>query len=144
MFNPFFGANFKLRQCKVEGYPNYDKSVFMEPSAVASSDEEIIAIMEKQYPLDEFIDPKNFKSYDELAKKLASVLDTSGVSDTAQSSIGDDEEPEEPEEPPVKKENKRSPKRNVTVANDDSDDTGDDAALDYFRKIAAGDDDAPF
>lgn len=74
VFDAFEGANFKLRVRQVEGYPNYDTSVFMEPSPIADSDEYIIEVVNQMKPLREFIDPKNFKSYDELKRKFESVM----------------------------------------------------------------------
>ena len=74
VFDLWEGANFKLRMRKVEGYPNYDESTFSDPLPVAQSDEAILAVVNKQHKLSEFIDPKNFKSYDELKTKLDSVL----------------------------------------------------------------------
>ena len=75
--NPFDfwkGANFKIRIRTVEGYPNYDQSIFDTSKALLSDDEELEAIWKKQYSLKEFLDPKNFKSYDELKKRLDEVL----------------------------------------------------------------------
>lgn len=75
--NPFCmweGANFKLKIRQVEGYRNYDKSEFDKPSPVAKSDKEMEEIWEKEYSLQEFISPSNFKSYDELKTKLDRVL----------------------------------------------------------------------
>ena len=74
VFDLWEGANFKLRMRNVEGYPNYDESVFADPAPIASSDEQILEVVNKQYKLAEFVDPKNFKSYDELKAKLESVL----------------------------------------------------------------------
>lgn len=78
--NPFDfweGANFRLRIRQVEGYRNYDKSEFSEPSSLSDDDSMLEKIWEKQYSLQEFIDPKNFKSYDELKTKLDRVLGNS-------------------------------------------------------------------
>ena len=75
--NPFDfwkGANFKLRIRTVDGYPNYDQSVFETPAPLNDDDSELEAIWKRQYSLKEFTDPKNFKSYDELKKKLDEVL----------------------------------------------------------------------
>lgn len=74
VFDLWEGANFKLRMRNVEGYPNYDESVFAEPGPVAPSDEQILSVVNKQYKLAEFLDRKNFKTYDELKAKLESVL----------------------------------------------------------------------
>lgn len=75
--NPFDlwkGANFKLRIRTVESYPNYDMSVFDTPSPVGT-DSEMEVIWNKEHSLLEFLDKKNFKSYDELKEKLHLVLD---------------------------------------------------------------------
>jgi hypothetical protein len=71
--NPFDfwkGANFKLKIRKVDGYWNYDKSEFEPVSQVAESDEKIKEIWKSQHALKPFLDPSNFKSYDELKEKL--------------------------------------------------------------------------
>ena len=75
--NPFDfwkGANFKLKIRKVDGYWNYDKSEFEGVSQLKESDDDIKAIWEKQYPLKPFVDPSNFKTYDELKEKLNRVI----------------------------------------------------------------------
>ena len=82
--NPFDfwkGANFKLKIRKVDGYWNYDKSEFEGVTALKESDDEIKAIWEKQYPLKPFVDPSNFKTYDELKEKLNRVI--TGTQSTA-------------------------------------------------------------
>ena len=84
VFDLWEGANFKLRMRKVEGYPNYDESTFSDPAPVKPTDEEILKVVNAQYKLSEFIDPKNFKSYEELKAKLDSVLSgASGYGTTA-------------------------------------------------------------
>jgi hypothetical protein len=75
--NPFDfwkGANFKLKIRNVEGYRNYDKSEFSSPSTFMEDDVEMEAVWKKQHSLQAFLDPKNFKSYDELKTKLNRVL----------------------------------------------------------------------
>jgi len=75
--NPFDfwkGANFKLKIRKVDGYWNYDKSEFEGVSQIKENDEDIKSIWSKQYPLNPFVDPSNFKTYDELKEKLNRVL----------------------------------------------------------------------
>ena len=76
--NPFDfweGRNLKLKIRQVEGFRNYDKSEFESvDSVVADTDEAIEAIWSQQHSLAEIVDPKNFKSYDELKKKLDMVL----------------------------------------------------------------------
>lgn len=72
------GANFKLKIRKVEGYRNYDKSEFASSSQLAE-DDKLEAIYNSLYALKDFVDPKNYKSYDELKAKLVRVLGESGV-----------------------------------------------------------------
>ena len=75
--NPFDfweGANFRLKIRKFEGYPNYDKSEFDQPSAIADDDSVIEGLWNQQHKLQELVDPKNFKSYAELKTKLYRVL----------------------------------------------------------------------
>lgn len=79
VFDYWEGANFKLRIRQVEGYPNYDQSIFDAPSAIAETDEEILEIARQQKPLRDLIDPKNFKSYEELEKKFKGVMQGGGV-----------------------------------------------------------------
>lgn len=79
--NPFDlweGADFALKIRNVAGYRNYDKSEFKKSSALFDGDEEkLSAVCEKLYPLAEFTDPSQYKSYAELEKKLNQVLGTS-------------------------------------------------------------------
>ena len=89
VFDLWEGANFKIRMRTVEGYPNYDQSVFAEPTLVAPSDEQILAVVNQQYKLAEFLDAKNFKSYEELKAKLDSVLSGGVAIPTAESMTND-------------------------------------------------------
>lgn len=130
VFDLWEGADFKLRQRKVEGYPNYDQSVFMSRSPIAESEEEILAIVNKQYLLSEFHDSKNFKSYEELARKLASVLETSGGPAKTAIEIASDDEYVPPKKTEVSK-------AKVTIQSNDDDDSDD--AMAYFKKIAQED-----
>ena len=80
--NPFDfwgGANFKIKIRQVEGYRNYDKSEFDKPSAVSDDDAELEKIWKKEHSLKEFLDPKNFKSYDVLKARLDKVLGLDGA-----------------------------------------------------------------
>ena len=80
--NPFDfweGANFKIKIRQVEGYRNYDKSEFDSITPVDGDDEKLEAIWKKEYSLKEFLEPKQFKSYDALKAKLDKVLGLDGV-----------------------------------------------------------------
>lgn len=73
-FDLWEGANFRLRIRNVEGYRNYDKSDFDTSSALVDDDDELDVIWKKVYALKDIIDPKNFKSYEELKSRLSRVL----------------------------------------------------------------------
>tara|TARA_X000000950_G_scaffold283025_1_gene382986 strand:- start:584 stop:1489 length:906 start_codon:yes stop_codon:yes gene_type:complete len=127
--NPFDfweGVNFKLKARQVEGYRNYDKSEFeTSPSAVADSDEAIEAIWNKQHSLAEIVDPKNFKSYDELKAKLTMVLAGGAKVATAESisaQTGEDD---------IEDVMAASPVQVTSNIDDDDDDT-----MSYFAKLA--------
>ena len=79
--NPFDiddGCNFKLKIRKVDGYINYDKSEFAEPSILSTDDDFLDTILDQVKSLDEFTSKDNFKSYDDLKSRLTKVL---GVED---------------------------------------------------------------
>ena len=133
VFDLWEGADFKLRQRKVEGYPNYDQSVFMEPSSISEDEEEILRICNSQHLLSEFTDRKNFKTYEELARKLAMVLDGGGNTQTAAAMSNDDDSYEAPKRQEVKKPAVKIAAK-VTESEDDDDD-----AMSYFKKIAQED-----
>ena len=75
--NPFDfweGANFKLKIRKLDGFWNYDKSEFEDPSKLFDDDAQADKVWKSQYSLKEFSAPTNFKSYDELKTRLDAVL----------------------------------------------------------------------
>ena len=124
--NPFdfwAGANFKLKLRKVEGYWNYDKSEFSAPSALFDDDDQLEEVWKKQYPLSEFTAATNFKSYDELKKRMDMVLaGTTTVGNAA--AVMEDAPWVEP-----KVDTKPTPAPTV--------DTGDDEdTMSYFEKLA--------
>ena len=125
VFDLWEGADFKLRMRKVDGYPNYDQSAFQEPSAVTEDEDKLLSIVNSQHKLAEFLDRKNFKTYEELSRKLASVLDGGGSNTPSAASLAeDDEQPRQ-----VKA---IAPKTKVSVASSDD----DDEAMSFFKKIA--------
>jgi hypothetical protein len=129
--NPFDlweGANFKLKIRNVEGYRNYDKSEFESPAPLLDNDEELEKVWKREYALAEFVDPKNFKSYDELKSKFDRVIGlTSGSpkpQTTAESSMYDESDNVKPAAPI------KSLKSPVTTVDDDDED------MDFFKKLA--------
>ena len=127
--NPFDfweGANFKLKIRKVDGYWNYDKSEFAAPSALLDDDDALEEVWGKQYSLEEFTAPTNFKSYDELKTRLDTVL-AGTVSVGNVTNVMEDE----PVETTVTVDTKESPAPTVDVSDDEEDDS-----IDYFQKLA--------
>jgi len=80
--NPFDlwdGANFKLKIRNVEGYRNYDKSEFADKEPLLDGDDERLEkLWQQEYSLKEFLQPKNFKSYEQLKARLDKVLGFDG------------------------------------------------------------------
>ena len=77
--NPFDfwqGANFKLKLKKVAGYWNYDASEFASTGPLLDDDDAMESIWKKQHSLTAFTASDQFKTYDELKKRLDYVLGT--------------------------------------------------------------------
>ena len=126
--NPFDfweGANFKLKLRKVDGYWNYDKSEFADPSALFDNDEEIEALWKTEYSLADFTASSNFKSYDELKTRLDAVLAGTVTVGTVEDVI---DTPVETVTVDTKTVDAPEPTVSVT---DDEDDT-----MSYFEKLA--------
>jgi len=75
--NPFDfwqGANFKIKIVKKDGYWNYDKSEFDRVAPLLDDDDAMEAIWKKEYSLTAITAPDQFKSYEELEKRMNYVL----------------------------------------------------------------------
>ena len=75
--NPFDfwqGANFKLKLKKVAGYWNYDSSEFDKVAPLLDDDDALEAVWQKQYSLSSLVAADQFKSYEDLEKRLKMVL----------------------------------------------------------------------
>ena len=68
------GANFKLKMTRQSGFPNYDESTFLAPGPLTKDEAELEQTWKNEYSLAEIIDPKNFKTYDQLKARLDEVL----------------------------------------------------------------------
>lgn len=79
-FDVWEGCDFKVKIRHSDGYRNYDKSEFALPSVLVNGDEDKLEeISNAMSPLYEFVDPKNYKTYDELKARLDLVLGTSSA-----------------------------------------------------------------
>jgi hypothetical protein len=139
--NPFDfwkGANFKMKLRKVEGYWNYDKSEFDSPSTLLDDDDALEAIWKKQYSLTKFTEPDQFKSYDELKKRLDMVLGNKAQArqeeqETEYDNYAATEQRAVSEEQVMQKlEDSYQASKNVESTSS----TDDDDPLSYFSKLA--------
>ena len=97
VFDLWEGADFKLRMRKVDGYSNYDQSVFSDQSQLFSGDEkQLLDVVSRQYKLSEFLERKNFKSYDDLKHKLEMVLSGEGGPSRTAAEMAEEDRPEVP------------------------------------------------
>ena len=121
--NPFDfwqGANFKLKIKKVAGFWNYDSSEFAAPSALLDDDDALETLWKKEYSLAELVAPDQFKSYDDLKKRLNYVLGLTPRQDPE--TVAEEELPPRPEEQVA---------ATVSASSDEEED-----ALSYFAKLA--------
>jgi hypothetical protein len=90
--NPFDfweGANFKLKIVKKDGYWNYDNSEFASPAPILDDDEVIEALWNKEHSLAAIVNVDQFKSYEDLEKRMNMVL---GLGKVAPKTASHDEE----------------------------------------------------
>ena len=119
--NPFDfwqGADFKGKIKKVAGYWNYDSSEFAAAAPLLKDDDALEQLWKKEYSLSEIVAADQFKTYDELKKRLESVLRLNQAPVT--SPIDEEAELEDLSEG-------RTPEANSPAEDD---------ALSYFQKLA--------
>ena len=136
--NPFDfwgGADFKLKIRQVEGYRNYDKSEFDNPTPLLGGDDtKLEEVYGQLKSLTDFVDPANFKSYAELQRKLYEVLGEDGVpgvSTEVATELNETSEPVVDAPTPVEPTPVAQPAQ--------TGDKEDDDALSYFAKLAQQD-----
>ena len=129
-FDFWQGANFKLKAKNVAGYRNYDSSEFASPGALLDNDDELEAIWKQESSLAELVANDQFKSYDDLKKRLSSVLGTKGARTQDPETVSEEDEYEV----------ERSTKSTSSFSSSSSsasDDEDEDEALSYFSRLAA-------
>jgi len=140
VFDFWDGCNFKIRSAKVKEYINYDKSQFESPAPLFGGDDsKIKEVWSKEYPLAPFVDPKEFKTYEELKENFDRVVGNIAgkkVSKTAE------EANDEPAPSPSKTRRARpEPAAAVAVAEEDTppfeaDEDDAEAILKRFQSMA--------
>jgi hypothetical protein len=130
--NPFDlwnGANFKLKIRKLDGYRNYDKSEFDTPAPLFDEDDRLERIWTQEHSLQDFLNPKHFKSYGELKARLDKVLGLTGGASQPRNVVEDtppwDEAPVSPAP-----QFKERPAPAIQAAD------GDDEDLEFFKRLA--------
>jgi len=78
-FDLLEGANFKLIIGKKDKYPTYEASKFDAPSKLSDKTEKMAEILDKCYPLSEYVSPDKFKPYDVLKARLEKVLGKAAI-----------------------------------------------------------------
>lgn len=133
--NPFdlwAGANFKLKIRNVEGYRNYDKSEFDRPGPLLDDDSELETVWKKEHSLQAFLDPSNFKSYEELENRLMKALGETTSAPRVAPKKAEEEELPWDEEPAPKHKAMASTKQ--MEIKEDSIDEDDD--MEFFKNLA--------
>ncbi len=135
-FDFWQGANFKLKAKNVAGYRNYDSSEFARQDALLEDDDAMEAIWKREFSLEEFTNADQFKSYDDLKKRLDYVLGIKGTPKFQdQESVQEEEEFRQQnrgESNSVPQSMKEELDSLAPTKSDDDDDT-----LSYFAALAA-------
>ena len=122
-FDFWQGANFKLKAKNVAGYRNYDSSEFTAVTPLLDDDDALESVWKKENSLKEFVDADQFKSYDDLKKRLEYVLGSKRPSTSIEEEDTDRGAAEELVTAAVS--------TTPSSVNEDDDD-----ALSYFQKLA--------
>ena len=130
--NPFDfwqGANFKLKIKKVAGFWNYDSSEFDSVAPLLTDDDALEAVWKKEYSLTSITAADQFKSYEDLEKRLKYVLGQR----PAQRARLDEEVEVEDDARSVATRQVEAATAPTASTNVDSD---EDDALSYFQQLA--------
>jgi len=134
--NPFDfwqGANFKLKLVKKDGYWNYDKSEFDRVAPLLDDDDALEAVWKKQYSLTAVTAPDQFKSYEDLEKRLKYVLGQKNAPRPRLDEEVDNEDNDRGSYAPDFTSRRSEPELPVVSSSNDED---EDDALSYFQRLA--------
>ena len=143
--NPFdfwLGANFKLKIVKKDGYWNYDKSEFDRVSPLLDDDDAMEALWKKEYSLAAVTAPDQFKTYEELERRMNMVLGNKTAPTRSrevaeqEDSYSSYEEKSSATENRVVEELEKSYARSKAPVSKVEPDEDEDDALSYFQKLA--------
>jgi hypothetical protein len=126
-FDLWNGADFQLKIRNYEGYRNYDRSEFKAPAPLFDGDEtRLQAVLNQLHDITAYVNPDNYKSYDELKTKLTDVLgrtDPTTIKETVATDTVQDTPPWDP-----------APETAEAAGNE-----GDEDAMSFFQKLANAD-----
>jgi len=142
--NPFDfwqGANFKLKIVKKDGYWNYDKSEFDRPGPLLDDDDAMEALWKKQYSLSAITAPDQFKSYEDLEKRLKYIFGEKQQSRRIDPEVEDEDNDRGSYTPDFSSRNQKSElptnlREELNSLSNSSQDEDEDDALSYFSKLA--------
>ena len=135
--NPFDfwqGANFKLKIVKKDGYWNYDKSEFDRVAPLLDDDDALEALWKKQYSLAAVTAPDQFKSYEDLEKRLKYVLGQKNAPRPRLDEEVNDEDNDRGTYTPDFTSRRSEPE--LPTVSSSSNDEDEDDALSYFSRLA--------
>jgi hypothetical protein len=136
-FDFWQGANFKLKAKNVAGYRNYDSSEFAAQGALLDDDDAMEAIWKKQHSLEEFVKPDQFKTYEELEKRMNAVLNPSATSRRVDPDTFDEQEEVVMKSRQQQREEERVVDKGFNAPDiTPSNSSDDDDALSYFQRLA--------
>ena len=125
-FDLWNGADFQLKIRNYEGYRNYDRSEFKAPTPLFDGDEtRLQAVLNQLHDINVYVNPDNYKSYDELKSKLNEVLGETARS--VKEEVAMDTVQDTPPWDPAP--------ATAEAAGDD----GDEDAMSFFQKLANAD-----
>ena len=130
-FDFWQGANFKLKAKNVAGYRNYDSSEFTKTEALLDDDDALETLWKGEFSLEEFTKADQFKSYQDLEKRMNAVLNPTSTRKSLDPETFDEQEELTLKSRDQIKEEVSVVKEPVAVAADDNDD-----ALSYFQRLA--------
>ena len=122
-FDFWQGANFKLKAKNVAGYRNYDSSEFSAQNPLLEDDDALEALWKKENSLQEFVAADQFKSYEDLKKRLGYVLGNKSRSVVIDEELEDESEG-------------RGSAEELVTASVKSSSVDEDDTLSYFAKLA--------
>jgi hypothetical protein len=121
---------------KKDGYWNYDKSEFDRVAPLLDDDDALEAVWKKQYSLTAVTALDQFKSYEDLEKRLKYVLGQKNAPRPRLDEEVDDEDNDRGSYAPDFTSRRSEPELPSVSASSSSNDEDEEDALSYFQRLA--------